>query len=284
MCYHLREGTSKYIAGAALLQDIFSNMPQHFFWGSMDKTFRIGEIADFFDIPASTLRYWEEKDIITPIKNPGNNYREYQISDLMALSDIIFYKNLGIPLRQISDMKRTTPDEHRLLFQEKLIDLDRQRQELEQRMRKLQSHLSAIDALHELQAHPFRETEIDTECIVSFDLLEIEKLRQYMDNPYLYSRVQHSDCPEKEQRGLTISPDQADHFSDGQKLWKNDHHKYISCLMREKVGGGYPNNLAELLTHVQKEHKTGYIISRFLLCAQENGILYDFYKTFIEIM
>ena len=54
--------------------------------------------------------------------------------------------------------------------------------------------------------------------------------------------------------------------------------------MREKVGGDYPNNLAELLTHVQKEHQTGYIISRFLLCAQENGILYDYYKTFIEIM
>ena len=91
MCYHLREGTSKYIAEAALLQDIFSNMPQHFWEGSMDKTLRIGEIADFFDIPASTLRYWEEKEIITPKKNPENNYREYQISDLMSLSDIIFY-------------------------------------------------------------------------------------------------------------------------------------------------------------------------------------------------
>ena len=135
----------------------------------------------------------------------------------MTLSDIIFYKNLGIPLKQILEMKKTTPDEHRLLFQEKLIDLDRQRQELEQ-------------------------------------------------------------------RGLTISPDQADCFSDEQKLWKNDHRKYISCLMREKVGGDYPNNLTELLTHVQKEHKTGYIISRFLLCAQEDGVLYDFYKTFIEIL
>ena len=67
------------------------------------------------------------------MKSPENNYREYQLSDLMTLSDIIFYKNLGIPLKQILEMKKTTPDEHRLLFQEKLIDLDRQRQELEQR-------------------------------------------------------------------------------------------------------------------------------------------------------
>ena len=251
----------------------------------MEHTFRIGEIADFFDIPASTLRFWEEKAIITPVKNPENNYREYQISDLMTLSDIIFYKNLGIPLKQILAMKKTTPEEHRLLFQEKLADLEHQQQELQHRMAKLQHHLSAIDTLHELQAHPFSEAEIDTECIVSFDLPEIEKLRQYMEDPYLYSRVQHSDCPEKEQRGLTISPDQADRFSDDQKLWKNDHrHTWLTCLMKEKVVDDYPNDLPQLLAHVQKEHKTGDIISRFLLCAQENGILYDFYKTYIEIL
>ena len=134
----------------------------------MEHTFRIGEIADFFDIPASTLRFWEEKKIITPLKNPENNYREYRISDLITLSDTIFYKNLGIPLKQICDMSRTTPEEHRLLFEEKVSELERQQ-------------------------------------------------------------------------------------------W-------------------------ELLAQVQKKHKTGAIISRFLLNAQENGVLYDFYKTYIEIL
>ena len=28
------------------------------------------------------------------MKSPENNYREYQLSDLMTLSDIIFIKNL----------------------------------------------------------------------------------------------------------------------------------------------------------------------------------------------
>lgn len=251
----------------------------------MEHTFRIGEIADFFDIPASTLRFWEEKKIIIPIKNPENNYREYRISDLITLSDTIFYKNLGIPLKQICDMSRTTPEEHRLLFEKKVDELERQQKELLARMEKLKMHLSAIDTLHALKAHPFAEATIDTECIVSFDLLEKDKLRKYMENPYLYSRVQHSDCPKKEQRGLTISPDQAAYFSDEQKLWKNDHkHCWLTCLMREKVTEGYPNDLSELLTHVQKEHKTGYIISRFLLCAQKDGVLYDFYKTYIEIL
>lgn len=41
--------------------------------------------------------------------------------------------------------------------------------------------------------------------------------------------------------------------------------------MKEEVTVGFPNDLAEHLTHVQKSHRTGAIISRFLLCAQENG-------------
>ena len=61
-------------------------------------------------------------------------------------------------------------------------------------------------------------------------------------------------------------------------------HCWQMCLMREKVTESYPNDLGELLAHVQKEHKTGYIISRFLLNAQEDGVLFDFYKTYIEIL
>jgi len=58
----------------------------------------------------------------------------------------------------------------------------------------------------------------------------------------------------------------------------------VTFLMKEEVTVGFPNDLAEHLTHVQKSHRTGSIISRFLLCAQENGKIYDFYKTFVEIL
>ena len=38
----------------------------------MEKTFQIGEIARFFDLAPSTLRYWEECGILAPDKNKGN--------------------------------------------------------------------------------------------------------------------------------------------------------------------------------------------------------------------
>lgn len=54
--------------------------------------------------------------------------------------------------------------------------------------------------------------------------------------------------------------------------------------MREEVTEGFPNNLNEHLSRIQESHRTSAIISRFLLCAQENGKTYDFYKTFVEIV
>ena len=70
----------------------------------MALNFQIGEISRFFDIPASTLRYWEDKGVLHPEKGMENRYREYTIEDLMTISDVVFYKNLGLQLKEIREM------------------------------------------------------------------------------------------------------------------------------------------------------------------------------------
>lgn len=250
----------------------------------MKQTFNIGEIANFFQLPASTFRYWEETGLITPSKNTQNDYREYSLNDLMTISDILFYKNLGLSLNQISKMDQTEVAYHQQLFQEKMVSLEKQKKQLDRQIQKVQYHLTAIEAFHKLQTEPFQLTDIDTECIVPFELIEINKLKQYIENPYLYSRVQHSSHLEREQRGLTIPFSQGIKLPAEQILWKKTNSRYIACLLKEEITKDYPNNLRSLLDKVSAKHKTGYVISRFLLCAEENGKLYDFYKTYIEII
>lgn len=74
--------------------------------------FQIGEIAHFFDIPVSTLRYWEDKGVLHPEKGRENRYREYTIEDLMTISDVVFYKNLGLQLKEIREMDGSSPEQH----------------------------------------------------------------------------------------------------------------------------------------------------------------------------
>lgn len=249
----------------------------------MEKTFQIGEIARFFDLAPSTLRYWEECGILAPDKNKENQYRTYSVSDLMAISDAVFYKSLGLPLKQIRDMEQTTPGQHRELLEEKMGELVALQEQVQLRMEKLRFHLAAIDEVERLRKRPYAIEEIDTECIVSFDLIEQDKLRQYIGNPYLYSRVQHSCCLQQEHRGLTVPAEQLDQFPPEQILWQNCGGTYAACLMREEHTQPYKNNLQQQLAYIQKSYRTGAVISRFLLCAREDGELYDFYKTFVEV-
>lgn len=61
-------------------------------------------------------------------------------------------------------------------------------------------------------------------------------------------------------------------------------NRYIAFLMKEEIADGFPNDLQEHLLHIRSGHKTGAMISRFLLGAREDGKVYDFYKTFVEIL
>lgn len=42
------------------------------------------------------------------------------------------------------------------------------------------------------------------------------------------------------------------------------------------------NNMDVLMEFIRRS--PGAVLSRFLVCAQEEGKIYDFYKTFVEII
>ena len=117
--------------------------------------FQIGEIAHFFDIPASTLRYWEDKGVLHPEKGRENRYREYTIEDLMTISDVVFYKNLGLQLKEIREMDGSSPEQHGKLFTEKLSELEQQQELLARRIKKLRCHIQAVKTLTDLREHPY---------------------------------------------------------------------------------------------------------------------------------
>lgn len=87
--------------------------------------------------------------------------------------------------------------------------------------------------------------DIDTDCIVSFELIERDKLRRYIENPYLYSRVQHSENMQLEQRGITIvKSDLPAELLKEQIIWeKKNNNRYITFLMKEEITEGFPNDL-----------------------------------------
>lgn len=75
------------------------------------KYYRIREVSEILNIPASTLRFWEEKfSLIKPKRNEGGT-RFYTASDIEKIR-IIHYlvKERGIKINVAQEMIRKNPD------------------------------------------------------------------------------------------------------------------------------------------------------------------------------
>lgn len=65
--------------------------------------FKIGELANLFDIGVDSIRYYEEVGILTPQRDPENNYRIYTIEDVRRLTIIRELLELHFSTAQIRE-------------------------------------------------------------------------------------------------------------------------------------------------------------------------------------
>ena len=105
----------------------------------------IQEFSKLSGIEASTLRYWDEIGLFSPLmRDPGNNYRYYSTVQLLALNFVTTLSELGIPLKTIAMLRENRdPDD--------LLELlEKQEKQMDMEMRDLRRRYSIIHARREL--------------------------------------------------------------------------------------------------------------------------------------
>jgi len=111
----------------------------------MTDTLTIHEFSKLSGVESSTLRFWDEIGIFTPVlRNPENNYRHYSPAQLLALNFITTLSELEIPLKTIAELRKERDPEQFLDLlekQERLMDME---------MRSLRQRYSIIHARREL--------------------------------------------------------------------------------------------------------------------------------------
>lgn len=65
------------------------------------KRWRISEIARAFHLSADALRYYEKERLLRAHKDLHNGYRYYQYDDIIQIMDILFYRDLNLPIKDI---------------------------------------------------------------------------------------------------------------------------------------------------------------------------------------
>ena len=71
--------------------------------------YSVKELADLAGVSARTLHYYDEIGLLPPSTLESNGYRNYDKGAVLRLQQILFYKELGLGLREIKAML-DTPD------------------------------------------------------------------------------------------------------------------------------------------------------------------------------
>lgn len=70
---------------------------------------KIGELSSITGISIQTIRYYESEGLISPIEvDRWTNYRYYDESSIVRLSEISYLKNLGFSLKEIKNLDEKT--------------------------------------------------------------------------------------------------------------------------------------------------------------------------------
>ncbi|MCL2859977.1 MAG: MerR family DNA-binding transcriptional regulator [Oscillospiraceae bacterium] len=111
---------------------------------TMKESLSIHEFSKFSGIKSSTLRYWDDIGLFSPVKRDKNNYRSYSPQQITSVNLIAVLSYLRLPLNEINNLKQQrTP--------KSIINLlERQKKILDAELQKLTEMISVITTRYEL--------------------------------------------------------------------------------------------------------------------------------------
>ncbi len=95
----------------------------------------IGDVEKITGISKDRLRYYEEKNLITPVRDTDNSYREYDNEELLKLMGIQMYRSMDLGVKQIRQIQNSnTIDQICSVFKRRQKELQIQMSELQKQI------------------------------------------------------------------------------------------------------------------------------------------------------
>lgn len=246
----------------------------------MEQYLTIGEVSRLLNIPEPTLRFWQEKGIFE-VPQGKNYYRKYTVADLINIAEIAFYRNMGLPVKQMEHFNQFSLEDYDKILtdvkgtlEEKIDMYLNMYKSVQLKGRHLKSieHLKTVDYIYDTV--PF-------DTIVGFEYSDREKLIKYTRNPSLYVRCMDTRDLDHDVRGILTEKVE----SHDTLIWqKKEDKQYAVFLVEEIASENYVNNIPEKLAILHKKHETGQLIVNFLLSETAGEKRIDYLKAYAEIL
>lgn len=246
----------------------------------MERTFTIGQVSTILGVPTATLRFWEEKGLLK-VQKSENRYRKYTVQDLIQIADVMFFRNLGIPVAKMQELENYSLEEYaqhiqvqKKQLEEKILSYQTMYQHALMQSKNLMEVQRLQQNFGQFEDIPFRAVE-------RFDFLEQDKLLRYIQNPSCYVRYFDSRDMSTETRCITVDEKEPS----AQPKWqKKPNSRFVTILIREKVNQNYVSDIEDSLSKLKETFHIGDILAQYLTTANDDGERTDFLKGFVEVL
>ena len=110
----------------------------------LNMSYSINELAKLAGISTRTLRYYDKQGLLKARRNPENNYRYYEESEVDQLQKILFLKLFNLPLEQIKQVMQTSPKTQYQVLRNQRSKLVAQQQNLDDLIKNLDKTLATM--------------------------------------------------------------------------------------------------------------------------------------------
>ena len=246
------------------------------------KNLTIGEISEILNITPSTLRFWEKENLFH-VSKKSNHYRTYTNTDLIDIADILYYRNLGVPVKDIRAFSSLELSEYDQFLENQERELNKKIEEYQQMLLRSQSLKRNYYRLLRLLVNPFILETPDFHHVISWDFREKERIRQYVSDPSYYVWCKDTNSERCGCKGLIVSENSS--YSRSDLIWENrPGSRYISFPVKAMIENDYSGLEApKIVGEVQRHTTTGYLITRHLLNCKIDGENVEYLQAYLEI-
>ena len=123
--------------------------------------YRLGSLTTKFGLTKNAIRHYEKLGLVNPIRDPENNYRYFDSTDIGVLCKLHSFRSSGFSLKEISDIfQEQSIESVRNTLREKQTVLSSQIEELQSKIHNIHYMLDTLDQIDEqlfschVETHP----------------------------------------------------------------------------------------------------------------------------------
>lgn len=239
------------------------------------KTFHINDILRLTTLKKSTIRYWERKGLLNFNRNQDNNYRLIDSRTLLDILDIVFYRNLNIPIKKLKMILHQKPEiTYEALVKSEQILVDELNKIMTQ-MKILEHKKQSLEELFQLQKKPSSASfPMNFSYVEQLSLSSIEHVSRYSKSPTNFVLFFSQSSTRIYQEGIIVDKIISNHL-----LFEKKEQEIFFGGLLEVDNLDYKNNNLEILLKQANLSTDTTSIAQYLASGKsETGQTIDYYK------